>query len=97
MVRDIFMTASIINLAWSKVKIFLTLPQGARHYDLAASIEYCFDTYIDATRKILGFDKCKDISAKDTERMWRASEVDIDYHLSIASHQDRCNYEWQIQ
>ena len=27
-----------------------------------------------ATRKILGFDKYEDISAKDNERMWRASE-----------------------
>ena len=51
--------------------------------------------YTDATGKILGFDKYKDISAKDNERMWRARKVVIDYDLSIASHLliDRCNYE----
>ena len=25
--------------------------------------------------------------------MWRASEVVVDFNLSIASHLDRCNYE----
>ena len=29
--------------------------------------------------------------------MWLASEVVIDYDLSIASHLDRCNYEKQVQ
>ena len=60
-------------------------PHGGRHYDLAASIEECFNNFTDATRKILGFDKYKDISAKDNERIWQASEVVIDYDLSIAS------------
>ena len=67
------------------------------HYDLAASIEECFNNYTDATRNILGVDKYEDISAKDNEMMWRASEVVIGYDLSIASHLDRCNYEKQIQ
>ena len=53
--------------------------------------------YKDVTRKILGFYKYKDISDKDNARMWRASEVVIDYDLSIASHLYRCNYEKQIQ
>ena len=53
--------------------------------------------YTDASRKILGFDKYKDTSAKVNERMRRASEVVIDYDLSIASHLNRCNYEKQIQ
>ena len=48
-----------------------------------------FNNYADATRKILGFDKYENISAKDNERMWRASEVVIDYDLSIISHLDR--------
>ena len=56
-----------------------------------------FHNYAGATRKIPGFDKSKNISAKDNERMWRASKVGIDYDLSIASHLDRCNYEKQIQ
>ena len=99
MVRDVFVKASIINLAWSKVQIFLT-PHVDSHYDLDVSIEECFNkyTYTDITRKILGFHKYGYISAKDNERMWRASEVVIDYGLSIASHLNRCNYyEKQIQ
>ena len=40
---------------------------------------------------------CSKSSAKVNERMWRASEGVIDYHLSITSHLDRCNYEKQIQ
>ena len=95
MVRDVFVKASIINLALSKVKILLT-PHGGSHYDLVASIKECFNNYTDATRKIIGFDKYEDISAKDNEKMWRASEVVIDYNLSTASHLDRCNYEKQI-
>ena len=69
---------------------------GGSHYDLVASIEECFNKNTDATRKILGFGKYEDISAKDNERMWRASEGVIDYALSIASHLDICNYEKQI-
>ena len=84
------MKASIIKLARSKVQIFLT-PHGDSHYDLVASIEECFNKYMytDTSRKILCLDNYKDISAKDNERMWRASEIVIDYDLSIASHQDR--------
>ena len=85
------MKAAIINLAWSKVQIFLT-PHGGSHYDLVASIEECYNNYTDATKEILGFDKYKNISVKDKERIWRASEVVTDYDLSIASHLDRCNY-----
>ena len=82
MVMDVFVKASIINQAWSKIQIFLT-PHGGSHYDLVASIEECFNKYMytDATRAILGFDKYKDISAKDNERMRRASEVVIYYDL----------------
>ena len=96
MVRDVFVKASNINLAWSKVQIFMT-PHGGSHYNLVASIEECFNNYTDATRKIPGFDKYENISAKDNERMWRASEVVIDYDLSTASHLDRCNDKKQIQ
>ena len=53
--------------------------------------------YTDSTMKILGFDKYEDISAKDNERMWPASEVVIDFDLSIASRLNRNNYEKQIQ
>ena len=56
-----------------------------------------FNNYTGDTRKFHGFDNYKDISAKDNDRMWRASEVVIDYDLSIASHLDICNYEKQIQ
>ena len=72
---------------------------GGSHFDLIAPIEECFNKYMytDATRNILGFDKYEDIAAKDNEWTWRASEVDIDYDLSIASHLNGCNYEKQIQ
>ena len=82
MVRDVFVKASIINLAWSKVQLFVT-PHGGSHYDLVAPIEECFNNYTDASRKILGFDKYEDFSAKYNERMWRASEVVIDYDFSV--------------
>ena len=91
-----FLKASIINLALSKVQIFLT-PHDGSHYALVAFIEECFNNYTGATTKILGFDKYEEISAKDNERMWRASEGVIDYDLSISSHLVRCNYEKQIQ
>ena len=67
-------------------------PHSGSHFDLVASIEECFNNYTDATRKIIGFDKYWDISAKDNEKMWRASEIVIDHNLSTASHLDRCNY-----
>ena len=53
-------------------------PHGGNHYDLIASFEEHLNNNIDATRKILGFDKYRNISAEDNERMWRASEVVID-------------------
>ena len=45
-------------------------PHDGSHYDSVVSIEECFNNSIDVTRKILCFDKYKDISAKDNERMW---------------------------
>ena len=96
MVRDVFVKVSIINLACPDI-LDTSLPHGGSHYDLVASIKECFNNYTDATRKILGFDKYENISAKYNERMWRASEVVIDYDRCIASHLDRCNYEKQIQ
>ena len=76
-----------------------TRPRGGSDYDLVSSIEECFNKcmHTNVARKTLGFDKYKAISAKDNERMWRASEVVIDYDLSIASHLNRCNYIKQIQ
>ena len=68
----------IIDISWS---------HGGSHYDLVASIEESFNNNTDTTRKIL--DKYENTSAKDNERMWRASEVVSDYDVSIASHLDR--------
>ena len=93
MVRDVFVKASVTNLVESPDILDTSWPHGGSHYDLVASIEECSNNYTDATRKILGFDKSENISAKDNERMWRVSEVVIDYDLSIASHLDRCNNE----
>ena len=53
--------------------------------DLIASIEKRLSNYPDAN-KIVVFDKYQDVSAKDHERMRRASEVVIGYELSVASH-----------
>ena len=78
------MKASNTNLAWSKFQIFLT-PHGGSHYGLVASIEDFFYYYTDATRKILGFDKYEDISAKDNGRMWVANEVVINYEIVAAT------------
>ena len=81
---DLVKSPDILDTSW---------PHGGSHYDLVVSIEEIYNNYTDATRKILGFDKYGNISAKDNESMWRASEVVIDFDRSIASHLDRCNYE----
>ena len=99
MVRDVFLKSIDYEhgLVISPDFFDTSWPHGGSHYDLFASIEECFNNYSDATRKVLGFEKYKDISASDNESMWRASDVVVAYDLSIASHLDRCNDEKQIQ
>ena len=61
-------------------------PLGGSLFEVFASIEERLSKYTEATsKKIVVFDKYHDISAKDHERMRRASETVIDYDLSIAS------------
>ena len=48
-------------------------------------LPFLLSNYPDAN-KVVVFDKYQDVSAKDHERMRRASEVVIDYELSVASH-----------
>ena len=63
---------------------------GGGPSDLVASTEERSNNYPDANKKILVFDKHKDTSTKDHERIQRASEIVIDFDLSIESHLDRC-------
>ena len=51
-----------------------------------ASIQERLSNYPDATKRVIVFDKYQNISAKDYERMRRASEVVIEYDLFISSH-----------
>ena len=52
---------------------------------MIASIQGQINIYPDVAEKIIVFDKYKDFSAKDHERIRRAGEVVIDYELSITS------------
>ena len=60
-------------------------PHGGSPSDLIASIQGRLSHYPDCTEKVVVFDKYKDISAKDYERMRRAGEVFSNYDLSIFS------------
>ena len=60
-------------------------PHGGNLSGLIASIKGQINRYPDVAEKIIVFDKYKDISAKDHERLRRAGEVVIDYELSITS------------
>ena len=60
-------------------------PHGSNLSDLIASIKGRINRYPDVAEKIIVFDKYKDISAKDHERLRRTGEVVIDYELSITS------------
>ena len=59
---------------------------GGSPTKLNVSTEGRLSYYPEATTKSVVFDNYQDISAKDHERMWRASEVAIDYDLSVESH-----------
>ena len=61
-------------------------PHGDSPTELIASIEGRLSNYPEATKKNVVFEKYQDISAKDHERIWRASKVAIDHDLSIESH-----------
>ena len=70
----------------SQLFYHMVWPHGGSPSDLIASIEERLNNYRDASKKIVVFDKYLDVSAKDHERMRRASEVVIDYDISITSH-----------
>ena len=69
----------------SQLFYHISWPYGGSPSHLIASIEERLSNYPDAN-KIVIFDKYQDVSAKDHERMRRASDVVIDYELSVASH-----------
>ena len=95
------MTVSVngTNQTWSNALVYLrscqyqqTLlfyhivwPHGGSPSDLIASIQGRLSHYPDGTKKVVVFDKYKDISAKDHEIMRRAGEVFSNYDLSISS------------
>ena len=79
-------SADTIIVDVSQLFYHIIWPHGGSPSELIASIEERLSKYPEATKKIVVFDKYHDISAKDHERMRRASEVVIDYDLSIASH-----------
>ena len=79
-------SADTIIVDVSQLFYHIIWPHGGSPSELIASIEELLSKYSEATKKIVVFDKYHDISAKDHERMRRASEVVIDCDLSIASH-----------
>ena len=77
---DVLPTApDIIIVDVSQLFYHTVWPHGGNFSDLIASIQGWISRYPDGAEKIIVFDKYKDISAKDHERMWRAREVVIDY------------------
>ena len=78
-------SADTIIVDVSQLFYHISWPYGGSPSDLIASIEERLSNYPDAN-KIVVFDKYQDVSAKDHERIRRASEVVIDYEVSVASH-----------
>ena len=58
---------------------------GGKLSDLIASIQGWINRYPAVAEKAIVFDKYKDISANDHERMRHAGEFVINYELSITS------------
>ena len=63
----------------------ISWPYGDSPSDHIVSIEERLSNYPDANKSVV-LDKYQDVSSKDHERMRKASEIVIDYELSVASH-----------
>ena len=74
----------IVNV--SQLFYHIVWPHGGTPSNLIVSIQSRLSYYTDGAKKIIVFDKYKDISAKDHERKRRAGEVIIDYEFTITSH-----------
>lgn len=76
--------ADTIIVDVSQLFYHIVWPHGGSPSDLIASITARLNHYPGA-EKVVVFDKYKDVSAKDHERIRRAGEFVIDYDLSITS------------
>ena len=78
-------SADTIIVDVSQLFNHISWPYGGSPSDLIVSIEERLSNYPDANKSVV-LDKYQDVSSKDHERMRKASEVVIDYELSVASH-----------
>ena len=60
-------------------------PHVSSPSELIALCEEHLTNYPETSKKIVVFGRCKDISAKDHDRMWHPSGAVLDYDLSIAT------------
>ena len=88
--------ADIVIVDVSQLFYHIVWPHGGSPSDLIASIQGRLSHYPDGTEKVVVFNKYKDISAKDHERMRRAVEVFSNYDLSISSPVDKSK-NWTLQ
>ena len=78
-------TAGIVIVDVQQMLYRIVWPHGGSPSDVIESIRRRLSRYHNEAEKIIVFDKYRDVSAKDHERMRRAAEVPIDYELSITS------------
>ena len=78
-------TADIVIVDVQQLLYRIVWPHGGSPSDVIESIRRRLSRYPHEAEKITVFDKYRDVSAKDHERMRRAAEVPIDYELSITS------------
>jgi len=77
--------ADTIIMDVSQLFYHIVWPHGGSPSDLIASIQTQLSRYPCDSKKVVVFDKYRDVSAKDHERMRRAGEATADYELSITS------------
>ena len=73
----------IINV--SQLFYHIVWPHGGSPSNMIASIQTQLSRYPCDSKKVVAFDKYRDVSTKDHERMRRAGEAIADYELSITS------------
>ena len=78
-------TADIVIVDVQQLLYRIVWPHGGSRSDVIESIRRRLSRYHNEAEKIIVFDKYRDVSAKDHERMRRAAEVPIYYELSITS------------
>ena len=78
-------TADIVIVDVQQLLYRIVWPHGGSRSDVIELIRRRLSQYHNEAEKIIVFDKYRDVSAKDHERMRRAAEVPIYYELSITS------------